>query len=164
MGLETATIAAISAGASVTAGVYGISQNIQARKDQQRTRQEQMAANKAQEMEERRRQIREERVKRARILQASENTGTSGSSGEAGAIGNLSTNLGANLGSNLSAVERGGTISDLSQSVANHQGNAQLAGAVGSLANTGLKLGGSIFASSQPSSTSQDAWESDYPT
>jgi len=161
MGIDPASLGLI---VSAVSGVYGVSQNIAARKDQKAIKREQAAANKGQELEERRKQIREERVKRARILQASENTGTSGSSGEAGAIGNLSTNLGSNLGSNLSAVERGGTISDLSQSAANHQGNAQLAGAVGSLANTGLKLGGSIFASSQPSSPSQDAWESNYPT
>lgn len=145
MGLEAATLAAISAGVGAVGAVGGIVNNNQSRREQRKIQNQQNAQNKAQEMEERRRQIREERVKRARILQSAENTGTSGSSGEMGAVGGMATQLGANIGQNLAAVNASQNISAFQQNAADAAGRAQMWGAFGQLAPTAFKVGGSIF-------------------
>lgn len=147
MGLEAATIAAISLGTSTVATAYGISQNNKQRKAQEQAQKEQKAANFEAAANEQRQKIREERIRRARIEQAAANTGTTGSSGEAGAIGSLSTQLGVNLGMNLSAVERGSRISDLYQTAADAGGNAQMASQISQWAPTTVRLADSIFTS-----------------
>lgn len=146
MGLELATIAAISAATTVASTVYSISQNQKAREAQERSRTEQAASNKAAQMEERRRQIREERIKRARIMQSAENTGTVGGSGEGGALSGMSTQLASNIGQNLGAVQRGMNMSIFAQDAADAQNNAQTAMLLGKLAPTALDLGNNIFA------------------
>ncbi len=145
MGLEAATLAAITAGTSVTSAAYGISQNIRQRKAQEQAKNVQKANNFQAQMEERRKQVREERIRRARIVQASENTGVQGSSGEAGALGGMSTQLGVNIGSNLSRIALGNEQTDLLQSAANAGSNAQIASFIGQVAPTGVNLANSIF-------------------
>jgi len=145
MGLEAATLAAITAGTSVTSAAYGISQNIRQRKAQEQAKNVQKANNFQAQMEERRKQVREERIRRARIVQASENTGVQGSSGEAGALGGMSTQLGVNIGSNLSRIALGNEQTDLLQSAANAGSNAQIASFIGERASTGVDLANSIF-------------------
>lgn len=145
MGLETATLAAITAGASVVGTVGGIANNNKARREQKAAKDQQNAQNKQQELEERRKQIREERVKRARILQSAENTGTSGSSGEAGAIGGMATQLASNIGQNLASVNAAENISAFQQNASDANNAAQMWTTFGQLAPTALKVGGSIF-------------------
>lgn len=147
MGLEATTLAAIGLGTSTAATAYGISQNIKQRKAQEQVQKEQKAQNFEAAANEQRQKFREERIRRARIEQAAANTGTSGSSGEAGAIGSLSTQLNVNLGTNLSAIERGGRISALSQDAADAGGNAQIASQFAQWAPTTVRLGNSIFTS-----------------
>lgn len=142
MGLEVSTLAAIATGTSAAVGIVG---NIQSRNAQKKGKAEQMAMNKAQELEERRRQFREERIKRARILQMSENTGTAGSSGEAGAMSSLSTQLSANVGMNLGLAASGAAITKYNQQAADAAGMAQTATALGQMVPTGARLANSIF-------------------
>lgn len=150
MGLESAVIAAIGAGASVVGTVAGIANNQSARREQKKVQAVQNASNRAQQLEEQRRQIREERVKRARILQASENTGVTGGSGEAGAIGSLSTQLSSNLGYNQGAVNRASDIGVFQQNAADAAGRAQLWSAFGQMAPSALSVGNSIFSNNTP--------------
>lgn len=145
MGLETATLAAITAATSVGTAVYSISQNMQAKKAQEKTQAAQSAANRSQQMEERRRQVREERIKRARILAASEAGGTTGSSGEAGALAGMGTQLASNIGQNLGAIALGQEISIFSQDAANASNNARTASLLGQIAPTVIGVGNSIF-------------------
>lgn len=147
MGLEAATLTALSAGATGIGVVGGIVNNNRARKAQEQAKNEQAAQNKSQELEERRRQFREERVKRARIMQSAEGTGTSGSSGELGALGGLATNLSSNVGQNLDAINRGSNISGLQQDAADASNTAQMFTTFGQLAPTAIKVGNSIFSS-----------------
>lgn len=153
MGLETATLASITAATSVTSAVYGISQNIQQRKAQERAQDVQRANNKMQQMEEQRQRIREERIRRARIVQSAENTGTQGSSGEAGALGSLATKMNVGTGFNLSAIDLGIQASTAAQQAADAAGSARVASTLGSFAPTAFNLSASIFA---PSSTNID--------
>lgn len=126
MGLETATIIAITSAVVGTASYVEAkdareeaSANAQRSAEQQRKAQEVQQAGSAQQAAmERRQQIREERVRRARIMQASTNTGTIGSSSEFGAIGGLNTQLQSNIGQNLGAIQRGQAIGTFSQNAA----------------------------------------------
>ena len=145
MGLEVATLAAISAGVSAVGTVAGIMNNRDARKEQQKVQAVQNASNRAQQLEEQRKQIREERVKRARIMQASENTGVANSSGEMGAVGGLATQLSSNMAYNQGAVQRASDIGSFQQNAADAAGQAQMWGAIGSLAPTVIGVGNSIF-------------------
>ena len=145
MGIAEATLAAITAGASVVGTIGGVVNNNRARKEQQAAKDQQNAQNKQQELEARRKQIREERVKRARILQSAENTGTAGSSGEAGAIGGMATQLGSNIGQGLAAVDAANNISAFQQNAADANNAAQMWTTFGQLAPTAIKVGSSIF-------------------
>lgn len=146
MGLEAATLAAITAGTTAVATVYSISQNQRAREAQKKSQAAQAAQNKSQQMEERRRQVREERIKRARILASSEASGTEGSSGEAGALSGMGTQLASNMGQNIGAAKTGQAVSIFGQTAADAQNNAQTAMFLNKLAPTAIDLGNSIFA------------------
>jgi hypothetical protein len=152
MGLETATLAAISAGTTAVATAYSIDQNQRARSAQKEAQKVQAASNKAAQMEERRQQIREERVRRARILQAGENSGTSLSSGEAGALGGLSTNLSSNMSANFNKINSSQQLSGFAQDVADASNNAKTAMFASSLAGAAVDMSGSIFKTPSKSS------------
>lgn len=146
MGLETATLAAISAGTAAVGTVYSISQNQKARGEQKKIANIQAANNASAQMEERRAQVREERIKRARLLQQGEAAGTAGSSGELGSLGGLSTQLGSNIGSNLGRIGNANAISSAQQGVADARSNAQLGGFLTSAVSSGIDLSQNIFA------------------
>jgi hypothetical protein len=132
MGLEVATVMAISAG--VTA--FSVYQQMEAADDakadrqrayeeQQKAQGEQKAMNAAQEAAAKRQQIREERVKRARIMQSATGTGVGEGSGEFGAVGSLGTQLGGNLGFLAGQNDAAGRISDYNQSASGFLSSAQ---------------------------------------
>lgn len=152
MGLETATLAAISAGTTAVGTVYSISQNQSARSEQRKIAATQNASNRQAQAEEQRQRVREERVKRARLLQAGEAAGTTSSSGELGALGSLSTQLQSNTGSNLGKVNNALSISSSQQNVENSKNNAQLGNFLVGAVNTGVDMSGSIF--KQPTNSS----------
>lgn len=150
--------AVILAAASLAVTAYSAVEQNKAAKEQaaaqKKVSEETTASNTARQMAERRQQIREERVKRARILASSEASGTTGSSGEIGAVGSLNTQLGSNVGSNQSAIQSGQRISVFQQQAADAQLDGQQAGALGSLANAAIGVGGSIFSSGVSSTSS----------
>ena len=154
MGLETATIIAI------TSAVVGTASYVEAKEargeqkaaseraagQQKEARSVQEAANAQQAAMENRQQIREERVRRARIMQSAQNTGTAMSSGEFGSIGSLSTSLSSNIGANRGALQRGQQISALTQNAADFNLEAQNAGIDASNSQSLFSLSTSIFA------------------
>ena len=154
MGLETATIIAI------TSAVVGTASYVEAKdargeqraasersaQQQREARSVQEASNAQQAAMESRQQIREERVRRAKILQGAQNTGTAMSSGEFGSIGSLSTNLSSNIGANRGALMRGQEISAFNQNAADFNLAAQNAGIDAANAQSLFNLSTSIFA------------------
>jgi hypothetical protein len=91
MGLEAATVLAISAATTAaTATAQAVIAN-EAAEDEQDIAQAQAAANKTREIEKRRRDVRQRRIAAARVRQAEASSGISGSSAAAGALGSLST-------------------------------------------------------------------------
>ncbi len=149
MGIEV-----IVAAVALTATVASIDQQRKAGKANKKIRNEELARNTAQQMQERRQQIREERIKRARVMQASENSGTTGSSGEVGAVSSLGTQLGSNLGYNQSMINSGNRISALSQQAADAQQNASIFSAIANNASSVATVGNSIFSGSTGTTSS----------
>lgn len=156
MGLETATLLAISAGTAVATGAYSViegqaqrkdarGKQEQARREGEKIQGETRAQNAAQAAGERRAQIREERVRRGRIMQSAENTGAAASSGEFGAIGTLSTNLATNIGSNLGRIGAAERTSQYAQNAAEFTGQANDALNAAKGADQLFSLSGSIF-------------------
>lgn len=158
MGLEAATLAAITAGTTVVTTAYSISQNQKAKAEQKKQQGIQRASNLAQQQEERRRQIREERIKRARVLQSAENTGTAGSSGELGGIGSLATQLSNNIGANLGIIDRANQMSASAQSEASAKVNAGISSQLGQMAPGLITLGDSIFSQPKTNPTAKMEW------
>lgn len=158
MGLEAATLAAITAGTTVVTTAYSISQNQKAKSEQKKQQNIQRASNLAQQQEERRRQIREERIKRARVLQSAENTGTAGSSGELGGIGSLATQLSNNIGANLGIIDRANQMSASAQSEASAKVNAGISSQIGQMAPGLITLGDSIFSQPKTTPTAKMEW------
>lgn len=149
MGLEIATIAAITAGAGTVASLKSQADarsSAAASADMQRKAQsEQRAVVASQQADDRRSQIREERVRRARIMQSAENTGTAGSSGEAGAVGSLATQFFGNLGTSLAGAQSSANISNFQQSAADFNYSTQKSQQEASLFQQLGGLGKSIF-------------------
>jgi len=154
MGLETATIIAITSAVVGTASYVEAKEarseqkeaSIRSAGEQKQARSVQEAANAQQAAMEQRQQIREERVRRARIMQSAQNTGTSFSSGEFGSIGSLSTSLSSNIGANRGAIQRGQQISGFQQNAADFNLTAQNAGIDAANAQSLFSLSTSIFA------------------
>lgn len=154
MGLEAATIATISAVATVAGTAYNISQNMKSREAQQKAKLEQEAMNKQNAMEERRRQVREERIKQARILQASSNTGVAESSGEIGSSGAMATMLSSNIGANSSKLNLASNISGYQQEAADARSSGATVQQAASLFGQGVEFAGSsIFKDPDPLGT-----------
>lgn len=154
MGLETATIIAITSAVVGTASYVEAKEarseqkeaSVRAAGEQKQARSVQEAANAQQAAMEQRQQIREERVRRARIMQSAQNTGTSFSSGEFGSIGSLSTSLSSNIGANRGAIQRGQQISGFQQNAADFNLTAQNAGIDAANSQSLFSLSTSIFA------------------
>jgi hypothetical protein len=150
MGLEAATLAAISAGTTAVSTVYSISNNQKAKSEQKKIAATQNASNRQAQVEEQRQKVREERIRRARILQAGEAGGTSGSSGELGALGSMSTQLQSNIGSSLGRIQNAQTATGAQQKIASAQNNTQMANFLSGAVNMGVDMSGSIFKNPDP--------------
>ena len=147
MAFATSTIALIGLAVAAGGAVMQYTNAQSARRDaersaneQRKARAEQSASQSLQQAQEQRQQIREERVRRAQIMQASQASGTAGSSTESGALGGMSSQLGSNIGFNRSQVATGQAITGFNQAAADFSSssqrssqNASLWGNVGSI-------------------------------